>query len=108
MRALLVALLVALAACTEVETDGPDAQGYTWRRDGPRVDPANWHYHVVSDGNVFLHCMFDVKAESCALVRTDGSRCDIYLPAKYAPWRKAHEERHCDGWRHPDPLRGTT
>ena len=94
----LLALLI-LAGCERVELDGPDAQGYKWQKDGPVGAPI-YHYGV----DVYLNCNFAAHAQACSIFR-DGE-CHIYLPQEYPPWMKAHEERHCAGWRHPDWTRG--
>lgn len=96
-----LALLAVAVACTQIDTAGPDAQGYKWRRDGPVVPRDKWAYHTVGNGNIYLHCNLEAAAESCAVVRADGSACDIYLPPDAPAWRIAHEEKHCDGWTHP-------
>lgn len=89
------AAFLLLAGCARIENDGPDAQGYKWQKDGPVGKPI---YHQGVD--VFLNCGMADHALSCAVHRADG--CHIYLPANPLPWQKAHEERHCAGWRHPD------
>ncbi len=95
---LLVALLLALStsACGEA----PDAQGYTWVKDGPSA-PAVIYRNV----DVYLHCGFDSKARSCAVQGRGDGLCHVYLPKNPEPWMEPHERRHCDGWRHPDPLK---
>jgi hypothetical protein len=103
MRALLAALAAAalvLFGCDSVPTDGPDAQGYTWRKDGPSAT-AVYHY----DEDVYLKCAFDIHSKSCAVQGLGDGKCHIYLPPKYETWQPAHEQRHCDGWRHFDPLK---
>ena len=97
-----LSLLIAaalLSSCTRVETDGPDAQGYRWQKDGPIGTPI-LHRNV----DVSLYCGLEEKALSCAIQRGDGN-CDVYLPERPQPWQEAHELKHCAGWRHPDPLR---
>ena len=89
-------ILMLLASCTRVETDGPDAQGYRWQKDGPTGTPV-----IHRDVDVALYCGLEEKALSCAVQRGDGI-CNIYLPEKPQPWQEAHELRHCAGWRHPD------
>lgn len=100
MRGAVLALLLALSACDQVPREGPDERGYTWQKDGPTGTPV---VHVVSDGNVFLHCAMEDKAKACSVIR--NGVCDIYLPAGYEPWLEAHERKHCDGWTHPNSLR---
>lgn len=90
--------MLALSACTRIETDGPDAQGYRWQRDGMTGTPAI-HRNV----DVYLSCAFEEKATACSIIRE--GQCDIYLPSNPEPWMEAHELRHCAGWRHPNPLR---
>lgn len=94
-------MFIILCGCEQVPTDGPDAQGYSWVKDGPSA-PAQ--LHVGAD--VFLNCGLEEKAKSCAIQGRGDGLCHIYLPDDPAPWQEAHERRHCDGWRHPNPLRG--
>lgn len=94
MRWLLVALL---AACTAVERDGPDAQGYRWERAGPVGKPT-----VHRSQDVYLRCGLEPHARSCA--RIEGGVCDVYLPPDPEPWMEPHELRHCAGWQHPSPF----
>lgn len=93
-RPLILAVFV-LAACTKVETDGPDAQGYKWQKDGASGVPV-----IHRDMDVFLYCGLEHNAKSCAIVA--GGQCHVYLPRDPEPWQEAHELRHCEGWRHPD------
>lgn len=88
-------LLLLLAACSEA----PDAQGYRWEKGGAVGKPVI-HRNV----DVYLQCGFEEHAKSCAVIR--GDVCDVYLPKNPEPWQEAHELKHCEGWRHPDPLRG--
>lgn len=93
----LLALVLLITACEFVQTDGPDAQGYRWQKDGSTGAPVV-HYKA----DVFLRCGLEHNAKSCAVIH-DG-RCDVYLPEHPEAWQEAHERRHCDGWTHPDPL----
>lgn len=93
-------LFLLLTACTQVETDGPDAQGYRWQKDGPSSKPV-FHRGV----DVFLNCSFEEKAKSCAIQGRGDNLCHIYLPEVVEDWQEKHELRHCAGWRHPDSLR---
>lgn len=96
MKYALVILL--LCACTKVEYEGPDAQGYAWQKDGPTGKP------VIHRGyDVFLNCGIEPNAKSCA--RIANGICDIYLPPDPAPWQEPHELRHCAGWTHPNPFK---
>lgn len=97
---LVVLLLVVLFGCSQVEIDGPDAQGYNWVKDGPVGSPV-----IHRNADVFLNCGLMEKAESCAVQRGDGE-CHIYLPKNPPDWVEAHELRHCAGWRHPKWNRG--
>lgn len=97
-------VLLLLSACTTVQLEGTDAQGYKWVRDGVQVASGNWRYHMVTDGNVFLHCANLTASVACSRIERDGSACDIYLANDSAPWVRAHEEKHCAGWRHPGDL----
>jgi len=99
----LASLLVGSPACSKVETSGPDAQGYTWRKDGVAVDKAGWRYHTTKD--IFLHCGLEPNAQSCALSGVAGTFCDIWLPLGAPAWMIAHEEKHCEGWTHPGHLK---
>lgn len=104
MRKLIAALILAVAAaCSYYEVEGPDAQGYKWHNDGPKVSAENVEYHVGVD--VFLNCRMELHAKSCSVQGRGDGKCHVYLPADYEPWMKLHEEKHCAGWRHPDPLR---
>lgn len=84
-----------MLGCEKVETDGPDAQGYKWIKDGPVGTPV---LHQRAD--VYLACGLEYKAKSCAVIA--GGVCHVYLPPDPEPWQEAHELRHCQGWRHPD------
>ena len=95
----ILVLLLLLVGCSKVETDGPDAQGYKWVKDGQVGKPI-----IHRNADVFLSCMFEDKAQSCAII-AEGL-CNVYLPPNPAPWMEAHELRHCAGWRHPDWTRG--
>ena len=94
---ILVACFI-LGACSRVETDGPDAQGYRWVKDGPVGTPV-----IHRDMDTFLYCGLEEKSKSCAIHRANKV-CDIYLPKNPEAWQEPHELRHCDGWRHPDPV----
>ena len=96
-----VSLMLALTACTHIETVGPDAQGYHWVKDGPTGDP-RIHRNV----DVFLACGLEKCAKSCAVIA--NGICDVYLPPNPEPWQEWHETRHCQGWRHPDWTGGAT
>jgi hypothetical protein len=109
IRESIAAVTLLLAACAagafQANAQGKDAQGYKWERGNVEVQPANWRYHLVKDGNVFLHCENHAKALACSRIERGGAACDIYLPDDHEPWMKAHEEKHCAGWRHPNSLR---
>jgi hypothetical protein len=99
MSRIMAFLLLLLPACMDIETD---AQGYKWESGGPKATP-----RINRDVDVFLYCGFEEKAKSCAVQRGDGI-CDVYLPKNPESWQEPHELRHCDGWRHPNPLRNAT
>lgn len=98
MKRLLIIFL--LSGCTQVETDGPDAQGYKWQKDGPSA-PVVIHAGV----DTYLNCGIEAKAKSCAIQGRGDGLCHIYLPPDPEPWMEPHERKHCAGWRHPDPLK---
>ena len=95
--AALAALL--LISCTKIETEGPDAQGYKWAKEGS-VAPAVYHRGV----DVYLNCGVEPSAKSCAIQGRGDGLCHIYLPPNPEPWQQAHEEKHCNGWIHPNNL----
>lgn len=97
-KVLILTIAITLASCTKVDTDGPDEQGYKWIKDGAIGTPV-----IHRNMDVFLYCGLEHNAKSCAVI-ADG-KCNIYLPSNPEPWQEAHEIRHCEGWRHPDPLR---
>ncbi len=99
MKRFLTTLLL-LAGCTQVETDGPDAQGYKWQKDGPSAPP-EFHRGV----DVYLNCSMEEHATSCAVQGRGDGKCHVYLPARPESWQEAHELRHCAGWRHPNVLK---
>lgn len=92
-------ILLMLFACSKVETDGPDAQGYRWVKDGQVGKPI-----IHRDADVFLYCGLEHNAQSCAII-AEGL-CNVYLPKNPEPWQEKHELKHCEGWRHPDWTRG--
>ena len=89
-----VLVVLFLLSCSKVDTEGPDAQGYSWVKDGPVGKPV-----VHRDVDVFLHCGLEPGAKSCAII-AEGV-CNVYLPPSPAPWQEPHELKHCAGWRHP-------
>ena len=106
VKTLLLCILL-LAGCAQVAElfpgivsyDPPvkDAQGYRWERGGPIGTP------VIHRGvDVYLNCMFEEKAEACAVQGRGDGLCHVYLSTNPEPWHEAHERKHCEGWRHPN------
>ncbi len=87
-------LPLSLMSCITIE--GPDAQGYKWVQDGLVGKP---DIHIIPDGNIYLYCGLELHAVSCSRIEKDV--CEVFLPLGYEPWMRAHELRHCEGWRHP-------
>lgn len=100
----ILALLILLSGCA---TSIPDERGYAWSEYPAlhAMPKSSWHYAYVPKNIIEARCGAGNVA-CTARHRAPPEQCVMVLPVGADAYTIRHEEKHCEGWTHPD-ARGT-